>query len=60
MRNQRPLPGVTIRSVSSMTGRGAERKCIIELSGNPDEVSEFLATFREADSVIEVESLSPL
>ncbi|MFB6235525.1 MAG: helix-turn-helix domain-containing protein [Halopenitus sp.] len=53
-------PGVTIRSVSSMTGRGAERKRIIELSGDPEGIPEFLAEFREADSVIEAEPLSPL
>ncbi|MGZ0747495.1 helix-turn-helix domain-containing protein [Haloparvum sp. AD34] len=53
-------PDVTIRSVSSMTGRGAERKRIIELSGDAESIPEFLAEFREADAVTEAEPLSPL
>jgi len=53
-------PGVTLRSISSMTGRAAQRKRIIELSGDPEQMSSFLADFREADSVQAAEPLSPL
>jgi predicted DNA binding protein len=51
---------VTLRSVSSMTGRSAERKRIIELRGPSDDIEGFLDVFREADSVLEAEPLSPL
>lgn len=51
-------PAVTIQSVSSMTGRGRELRRIIQLSGDPGEIQEYLAEFREADSVIEAKSLS--
>lgn len=53
-------PEVTLRSVSSMTGRGTERKRIIELRGPGDDIDGFLETFREAESVVEAEPLSPL
>lgn len=53
-------PAVTVRSVSSMTGRGRERKRIVEISGNPDAIPKFLAEFDEADSILDVELLSPL
>lgn len=53
-------PEVTLRSVSSMTGRSAERKRIIELRGPGDDIEGFLDVFREADSVLEAEPLSPL
>ncbi|WP_418279903.1 helix-turn-helix domain-containing protein [Halorubrum sp. DTA98] len=53
-------PNVTFRSVSSMTGRMSERKRINELRGPSEEIEGFLAEFREADSVIEAEPLSPL
>lgn len=53
-------PAVTIRSVSSMTGRTTERKRIIELRGPAKDIEAFLEEFRQAESVIEAESLSPL
>lgn len=53
-------PDVTVRSVSSLTGRGSERKRIIELTGDPDSIESFLAAFRAADSILDAEALSPL
>jgi len=53
-------PDVTIRSVSSMTGREAERKRIIELEGPTPSLKSFLSEFREAESVLEADPLSPL
>ena len=53
-------PDVTMRSLSSMTGREAERKRIIELSGDPDGVRSFLTDFRAADCVAAAEPLTPL
>lgn len=53
-------PAVTVRSVSSMTGRGMKLRRIIQLSGDPDEIREYLAEFRKADSVIEAKPLSRL
>lgn len=54
------FPAVTLRSVSSMTGRTTERKRIIEIRGPTADIEGFLAAFRESDSVIEAEPLSPL
>ncbi len=54
------FPTVTLRSVSSMTGRKTERKRIIEIRGPTADIEGFLSAFREADSVIEAEPLSPL
>jgi predicted DNA binding protein len=54
------FPGVTLRSVSSLTGSETERKRIIEVSGDPDEVGAFLEQFREAAPILEAEPLSPL
>lgn len=54
------FPEVTLRSVSSMTGRTTERKRIIEIRGPTADIEGFLSAFREADSVIEAEPLSPL
>jgi len=54
------FPEVTLRSVSSMTGRTTERKRIVEIRGPTAEIGEFLSAFREADSVIEADPLSPL
>ncbi len=53
-------PEVTIRSVSSMTGRTTERKRIMEFRGPSEDIEAFLADFREADAVLEAEPLSPL
>ena len=53
-------PGVTMRSVSSMTGREAERKRIVELTGEPDDVRGFIETFAAADPVVEAEPITPL
>ena len=53
-------PEVTLRSVSSMTGRTTERKRIIEVRGPTADIEGFISAFREADSVIEAEPLSPL
>lgn len=54
------FPDVTMRSVSSMTGRGTERKRIIELLGDPEELAQFLERFRETDPILEADPLSPL
>jgi predicted DNA binding protein len=54
------FPDVTMRSVSSMTGRGAERRRIIELVGDPEEIEAFIRRFRETDSILEAEPLSSL
>ncbi len=53
-------PEVTMRSVSSMTGRRTERKRIIEVSGDPDEVAAFIDDFRESEPVIAAEAVTPL
>lgn len=53
-------PDVTLRSVSSMTGSGAERKRIIEITGPAGSIKRFLTEFRESDPVRRAESLSPL
>ncbi|ESP87388.1 hypothetical protein K933_14918 [Candidatus Halobonum tyrrellensis G22] len=53
-------PNVTMRSVSSMTGRRAERRRIIELTGDPDAIPSFVEAFREAESIVAAESLTPL
>lgn len=53
-------PDVTLRSVSSMTGRGTKRKRINELRGPPARIEAFLEEFERADSVVRVEPLSPL
>jgi predicted DNA binding protein len=53
-------PSVTLRSASSMTGSGAERKRIIEMTGPDDSIAAFLDDFRATDPVIDVELLSAL
>lgn len=53
-------PDVTLRSISSMTGRAANRKRIIEMSGGEEQIRSFLDDFRAADSVEAAEPLSPL
>ncbi|WP_123619325.1 helix-turn-helix domain-containing protein [Halorubrum sp. CSM-61] len=53
-------PEVTLRSVSSMTGTGAERKRIVELRGPTDEIESFLTEFRRADPVVSAEPISPI
>ena len=53
-------PDVTLRSASSMTGSGAERKRIVEITGPGDSIAAFLAEFQRADPVHEAEPLSPL
>lgn len=53
-------PAVTFRSVSSMTGRGSERKRIMELRGPTAEIESFIEEFRTADAVVEAEPLSPI
>jgi len=53
-------PGVTVRSVSSMTGSAAERKRIIGMNGPPDEIASFLEDFGAADAVLSVDRLTPL
>lgn len=53
-------PEVTLRSLSSLTGTAAERKRIIEVSGTPSAIPSFLEEFRESDSVVAAEPLSPL
>lgn len=54
------FPSVTLRSVSSLTGRADRRKRIIEVSGDPADVEAFLAEFRATDPIVEAEALSPL
>lgn len=54
------FPNVTMRSMSSMTGRGDRRRRIIELAGDPAEIESFLAEFRTTDPIITAEPLSPL
>ncbi len=54
------FPGVTLRSVSSMTGRDTERKRIIELLGDPEVMEGFLERFRATDPILEAEPLSRL
>ncbi|MEZ3117986.1 helix-turn-helix domain-containing protein [Halobaculum sp. MBLA0147] len=54
------FPSVTLRSVSSMTGSGDRRKRIIELQGDPDKIRAFVSEFRETESIITAEPLSPL
>ena len=54
------LPGVTMRSVSSMTGRGPERRRIIELVGEPDEIAVFIERLQETDPITQAEPLSSL
>ena len=53
-------PDVTLRSVSSMTGSGAERKRIIEVTGPAGSIADFLEEFRGTGPVDEAEPLSPL
>jgi len=54
------FPDVTMRSVSSMTGRGDERRRIIELVGDPDEIRGFIERFRETEPILGVDPLSAL
>lgn len=53
-------PDVTLRSVSSMTGRATERKRILEFRGPSEGIDGYLDEFRESDAVLEAEPLSPL
>lgn len=53
-------PGVTMRSVSSMTGRRRERKRIIEVSGDPDEIRLFVDDMRDGDPILDAEPVTPL
>lgn len=53
-------PDVTMRSVSSLTGSGDERKRMVELRGPTDDVAAYLDGFRDHEAVIEAEPLSPL
>jgi hypothetical protein len=54
------FPDVTMRSVSSMTGRGDERRRIIELAGEPESIRGFIERFRETEPILEAEPLSAL
>lgn len=53
-------PDVTMRSVSSMTGREGHRKRIIELTGEPDSIEGFIDRFREGEAVVAAEPVTPL
>ena len=53
-------PEVTLRSCSSLTGRAESRERIIELSGPPDRITGFIEEFGAADSIRDIEPLSPL
>jgi predicted DNA binding protein len=54
------FPDVTMRSVSSMTGRANLRRRIIELTGSPDSIESFIDRFQETDPILEAEPLSSL
>ena len=53
-------PSVTIRSISSMTGRTTERKRIIEVNGDPEEVAAFIDDFRDGDPIVAADPVTPL
>lgn len=53
-------PEVTLRSRSSMSGRTSSRKRLIEVSGDPDVIPEFLDEFGQADPILGLEPLSPV
>lgn len=53
-------PGVSLRSVSSMTGTESERKRIIEVSGDPDERASFLEEFRATEPIVAAEPITSL
>jgi predicted DNA binding protein len=53
-------PDVTVRSLSSMTGRGGDRKRIVEMTGNPDSIRSFVDSFRAEPSVRTATPISPL
>lgn len=53
-------PDVTLKSVSSMTGRADERKRIVQISGDPDDIKSFLEDFRDAGAILEADPVSPL
>lgn len=53
-------PSVTLRSRSSLTGRSSDRRRIIEVDGPADEVAAFVEEFGAADSIVELEALTPL
>lgn len=53
-------PEVTLRSVSSMTGRTAERKRIIEMSGPPESIERFVEEFRASESVVDAVTITPV
>lgn len=54
------FPEVTMRSVSSMTGRGDIRRRIIELVGDADSLPPFIEQFRDTEPILEAEPLSAL
>lgn len=54
------FPDVTMRSVSSMTGRGDERRRIIELAGDPESIRGFIERFQETEPILEAQPLSSL
>lgn len=51
---------MTLRSRSSMTGRASERKRIIEVSGDPEQIGPFLEDFEAADAIVALEPLTPV
>lgn len=53
-------PEVTLRSVSSMTGRMEERKRIIEVSGPAGAIEPFIEDFRETDPVVDAVPITPI
>ncbi|GAA0206858.1 helix-turn-helix domain-containing protein [Halobacterium noricense] len=53
-------PDVTMRSVSSMTGRERERKRIVEVTGDPEDVTGFIAEYAAGDPVITAEPITPI
>ncbi|XVH32485.1 helix-turn-helix domain-containing protein [Haloferacaceae archaeon DSL9] len=53
-------PQVLIQSVSSMTGGAGERKLILELRGDTDQIAGFIERFGAAESVASATPLTPV
>jgi len=53
-------PEITLRSVSSLSGSGARRKRIVEVTGPAGSTASFLEAFAATDPVLDVERLSPV
>lgn len=51
-------PDITLRSRSSMTGRTTNRKRIIEVSGDPEQIPAFLEEFGAAEPIVDLDPLT--